>query len=70
MPAGENIRKWILELGALSNKYIHKSWKVIKEELNSSSIELGITYPKPIIDHIYTRNRALELYSKLARANL
>ena len=63
--AGEYIRKWIPELAALSNKYIHKPWEASKEELKSSSIELGITYPKPIIDHTYARNRALELYSKL-----
>ena len=64
--SGEYIRKWIPELGPVSNKYIHKPWEASKEELKSSSIELGITYPKPIIDHTYARNRALELYSKLA----
>ena len=63
--AGEYIRKWIPELAALSNKYIHQPWEVCEEELNSSGIELGTTYPKPIIDHLYARNRALELYSKL-----
>lgn len=64
--SGEYIRKWIPELGSVSNKYIHKPWEASKEELKSSSTELGITYPKPIIDHTYARNRALELYSKLA----
>lgn len=62
---GEYIRKWIPELAEVPNKYIHSPWEASKELLKSSKVELGITYPKPIIDHPIARNRALELYSKL-----
>jgi deoxyribodipyrimidine photo-lyase len=33
--------------------------------LKSAGIELGVTYPEPIIDHKRGRERALAAYAKL-----
>ena len=61
---GEYVRKWIPELGALPNKYIHKPWEAPKEVLDEADIVLGDHYPKPIVDHKEERDRALEMYSE------
>lgn len=64
-PSGEYIRKWIPEIASLPKKYIHTPWNASNEILKSSNITLGRTYPKPIIDHLFARKRALEIYSTL-----
>lgn len=63
--SGEYIRKWVPELARLPNKYIHNPWEANKELLESSGIDLGSNYPKPVIDHSYARDRALEAYKCL-----
>ena len=48
---GEYIRKWVPELAALPTKYVFAPWEASKEILRECGIELGITYPFPLIDH-------------------
>ena len=62
---GEYIRKWLPELSKLPSKHIHEPWKAPAEQLYAAGIELGKTYPFPIIDHSLARNRALEAYAKV-----
>ncbi len=63
--AGRYIRSWIPELRALPDAYIHCPWEASSSVLAASGVQLGITYPKPIIDHAWARKRALALYAKL-----
>jgi deoxyribodipyrimidine photo-lyase len=63
---GDYIRRWIPELAALSNKRIHKPWRPPDKILREAGIELGKTYPKPmIIDHAEARARALAAYAEI-----
>jgi deoxyribodipyrimidine photo-lyase len=62
---GLYIRKWLPELSKLPTIYIHEPWKAPDEQLREAGIELGKTYPFPIIDHSLARNRALEAYAKV-----
>ena len=65
---GEYIRKWIPELSKLPTKYLYQPWIAPKEVLQQSDIELGTTYPYPIIDHAFARERALHAYESIRKA--
>jgi deoxyribodipyrimidine photo-lyase len=58
-PQGDYVKRWIPELKNLSPKYIHQPWNASSEELQMAGVELGKTYPRPIVDHVQARNGAL-----------
>jgi deoxyribodipyrimidine photo-lyase len=58
-PSGDYVRQWIPELNHLSNKWIHRPWEASPGVLADAGIELGRTYPRPIVDHHEARSRAL-----------
>ncbi len=63
--SGDYVRKWIPEIAKLPNKYIHQPWEAPKSLLDECKIELGKTYPNPIVDHDKARDRALEANASL-----
>ncbi|MFD1927261.1 cryptochrome/photolyase family protein [Sporosarcina siberiensis] len=60
---GVYLRKWLPELAKLPTKYIHTPWEAPIDVLQKAEIELGKTYPFPIIDHSFARKRALEAFA-------
>lgn len=58
-PEGEYVRRWVPELAALPNEYIHHPWEAPPLVLAAAGVELGKSYPHPIVDHKAARARAL-----------
>ena len=64
-PKGEYVKKFIPELNNLPSKFIHEPWKADSALLKKSDIKLGETYPLPIVDHKFARERALKKYEEI-----
>jgi deoxyribodipyrimidine photo-lyase len=60
---GKFIRRYVPELAGLSNKSIHAPWLTGEMELQAAGVEIGKTYPKPIVDHAEAREKTLERYA-------
>ena len=56
-PNGAYVRKWCPELAKLPTPHIHAPWDAPLEILAKAGIELGRTYPLPIVDHKEARGR-------------
>ena len=64
-PYGDYVRRWVPEIAALSNEWIHQPWMASEKVLAQANIVLGKTYPRPIVDHTIARKLALETYKKI-----
>ncbi len=66
---GEYIRKYIPELSALPEKYICSPWLAPASELAVAGVELGVTYPKPMVDLKSSRQDALDALKHMKQEN-
>lgn len=64
-PDGRYVRRWAPELGAMPADRIHCPWAASPIVLRSAGVELGATYPAPIVDHGFARKRALAAFAGL-----
>jgi deoxyribodipyrimidine photo-lyase len=67
-PDGAYVRRWVPELARLSQPLIHRPWSAAPLELKRAGVELGRSYPEPIVDHKFGRERALAAYARLRKA--
>jgi deoxyribodipyrimidine photo-lyase len=58
-PDGTYVRQWVPELRALDKRYIHAPWSAPPQVLERAKIQLGVEYPRPVVDHAWARERFL-----------
>ena len=65
-PKGDYIRHYVPELAKLPTKWLFKPWEAPENVLSEAGVELGETYPKPLVDLKRSREAALEAYQALS----
>ncbi|MCB1463088.1 MAG: deoxyribodipyrimidine photo-lyase [Nitratireductor sp.] len=64
-PDGTYVRRFVPEIAALPERYLHAPWQAPADVLRQCGVKLGETYPAPVVDHAHARKRALVAFSKL-----
>ncbi|MGO4405403.1 deoxyribodipyrimidine photo-lyase [Bosea sp. RAF48] len=62
---GAYVRQWVPELAGLSDKDIHQPWKASEKALREAGVRIGETYPAPLVDLAFGRQRALDAFSRI-----
>jgi deoxyribodipyrimidine photo-lyase len=66
-PQGEYVRRWIPEIAALPDEWIHRPSEAPREVLESAGVRIGGNYPAPVVDHAAARVRALAALASMRR---
>ncbi|MDW8310720.1 MAG: FAD-binding domain-containing protein, partial [Verrucomicrobiales bacterium] len=66
-PNGDYVRRWCPELAALPDTWIHEPDRAPADVLQRAGVELGKTYPTPVVNHTIAREVALEAFAGLRR---
>ncbi|MBF2626593.1 cryptochrome/photolyase family protein [Listeria marthii] len=61
-PDGKFIRKYVIELAHIPDKFIHQPEKMSEKEQKEHGIIIGKDYPLPIVDHKERRKLAIARY--------
>ncbi|CAG2128728.1 Deoxyribodipyrimidine photo-lyase [Cupriavidus yeoncheonensis] len=67
-PQGRFIRKYLPQLAALPDKYVHAPWTAPEDVLAAADVRLGENYPRPLVQHDVARKETLERYAVVKAA--
>ncbi len=62
-PDGRFIKRYLPQLARLDAKYLHAPWLAPELTRQMAGVELGKTYPHPVVAHDAARKRTLERYA-------
>lgn len=68
-PEGEYVRQWLPELARMPTEWIHHPWDAPFSVLKASGVELGLNYPRPIINIDLARERLTQAIFKMWELN-
>ena len=66
-PSGEFIRRWVPELAAVPEVYIHEPGRMTAEAEQAFGCEIGRDYPRPVVDHKEAVRQAREKFSEITK---
>jgi deoxyribodipyrimidine photo-lyase len=66
-PDGTYVRRWVPQLARLPKQWVHKPWQAPAAVLADAGVEIGRTYPAPIVDHGAARHRALAALATITK---
>ncbi|MGE0432301.1 MAG: deoxyribodipyrimidine photo-lyase, partial [Planctomycetota bacterium] len=64
-PQGVYLRRWLPELAALPDRWIHEPSSAPAGVLREAGVVPGTTYPRPIVEHGAARQRALDAWATI-----
>ena len=67
-PKGAYVRRWVPELAALPDRWLHAPWTAPDAVLKQAGVRLGTDYPHPLIALEEGRDRALAAFRSLRQA--
>jgi len=67
-PDGKYVRQYVPELAGIPARFIHNPWEAPSSVLREAGVILGESYPKPLVDLKYSRERALKAFDKTRAA--
>ena len=59
------VRRWVPEIAALPDKYVHAPWTAPDDILAKAGLRLGVDYPHPVVAPEVGRQRALDALAEL-----
>lgn len=68
-PEGNFIRRYLPELAAVPDRFIHAPWKMNAAQRSACGVVIGRDYPPPLVDHAQARALTLALYRVAAPAD-
>lgn len=68
-PEGHYLRRYLPELARLPTRHLHAPWRAPEKELARAGIELGRTYPRPVVPDGAARAQFLALAERTLRAS-
>jgi deoxyribodipyrimidine photo-lyase len=61
-PNGSYIRRWVPELQAVPDEWIHEPWKMPDLLQHNIGLRIGSDYPIPIVEHGIAKERTMAAY--------
>lgn len=66
-PSGEFIRRWVPELAAVPEVYVHEPWRMTDAAQSAAGCEIGRDYPLPVVDHKEAVRQARAKFSEISQ---
>ncbi len=67
-PQGRFIRRYLPELSAVSDRFIHAPWRMSAAQQSECGVVVGRDTPSPLVDHDAARLRTLQRYAVVKRS--